>query len=475
VQVPLDYDDPDGPTITLALAKRPAGDPDRRIGSLFVNPGGPGGPARGFVAPAARLLGPAARNRFDVIGIDPRGIGASTPVRCRVQGSPYVPFAFPFTEAQVREKLQADAALRQGCYNTGTAVLDNMSTADTARDMDLIRQAVGDEQLTYYGISYGSYLGATYAAMFPDQVRALIVDAVLDPVAWSTGRDDAAQTLPFSTRLGSGLGAAETMRSALQECNRVGSRRCALAPNAQGKWNRMVSRLREGPVRLTEGGQVSFADVFGGVLGALYDRRAYPFIMRQLHQLHRDMFGGGQGARTGHDPVAALQELAERVRPDRGGPWGFASRANTVSPGFEGVACSDTVNPRNPSVWEDAAAFDDRRGGSGFGRLWTWASSVCAGWPGSSADAFRGPWQLDTSTPVLVVGNAHDPATPITGAVALHELFGNSRLVTLNSWGHGALGESACVTALFDDYLSTQSVPASNVRCRPDQVLFPRR
>jgi pimeloyl-ACP methyl ester carboxylesterase len=477
VQVPLDYDRPQGATTTLALAKLPAQKPADRIGSLFVNPGGPGGEARSFVPYAADLIGPVARRRFDVIGIDPRGVGASTPARCTLVDPDFPSFAFPFSRNQVRKQLRFGAQFREGCANTGNAILDHMSTADTARDMELIRQAVGDPQLTYYGISYGSYLGATYAAMFPDNVRALIVDGVLDPVAWSTGRGDSGSKLPFSTRIGSGLGAAETLSSALTRCNEVGRQRCALAPNAHAKWNRMDSRLRQGPVRL-DGRPFLYSDLIGYTLGAMYDAGSYRFLMRDLSGLHRAMFASAS-PKAGASAVESLRELAERSQADRPGPWSPAGRSAfagvqvTVRAGFEGVACSDSVNPSDPRAWIKAAAFDDRRGAGGFGRFWTWISSVCAQWPGSDADAFRGPWDVETSTPVLIVGNSHDPATPITGAVALHEVMDSSRLVTMRGWGHGALGASKCVTAIFNSYLANQALPAADVSCQPNRPLYP--
>jgi pimeloyl-ACP methyl ester carboxylesterase len=478
VQVPLDYDQPQGATTTLALAMLPAESPTDRIGSLFVNPGGPGGDARHFVSYAAGAIGPVARRRFDVIGIDPRGIGASTPVRCELVDPPLPDPAFPFSRNQVRKELRFGAVLRKGCADSGNAILDHMSTADTARDMDLIRQAVGDPQLTYYGISYGSYLGATYAAMFPDKVRALIVDGVLDPVAWSTGRGDSASRLPFSTRIGSGLGAAETLSSALTRCNQVGRQRCALAPNAHAKWNRIDNRLRRGPARV-DGARLRYSELIDDTLGSMYHAGSYRFLMRYLAALHRDLFAT-VSPKAGASTVASLRELAERARADRPGPWSpspirAAASANRVpyQPSFEGVACSDTVNPRDPRAWISAAAFDDRRGAGGFGRLWTWISSVCARWPGSGSDAFRGPWDVDTSSPVLIVGNSHDPATPITGAVALHGVLDSSRLVTLRHWGHGALGASKCVTRIFNRYLADQLLPASDVSCRPNRPLFP--
>ena len=142
--------------------------------------------------------------------------------------------------------------------------------------------------------------------------------------------------------------------------------------------------------------------------------------------------------------------------------------------GFEGVACADSVNPTDPHAWVRAADASEH-GQPWFGRSWTWASSVCPHWPGSHADAFRGPWHIKTSYPVLIVGNSHDPATPISGARALHRLFGNSRMFQLNGWGHGALDESRCVTRTFSAYLVHQTLPAGGTVCQPDKGLFPVR
>src|SRR5581483_9435533 len=195
IQVPLDYGNPSGPKISLVMARRLADDQAHRIGSLFVNPGGPGGPSAQFVSAAARLLGKVVQQRFDVIGVDPRGIGKSDRVVCQAQPGgpslpPYPPEAFPRGPNQVAGWLAYDEAEKNMCAKGGNAILDHMTTADTARDMDLIRQAVGDSQLSYYGISYGTMLGSTYAAMFPTHVRAMILDGVLDPVQWTTGRFD---------------------------------------------------------------------------------------------------------------------------------------------------------------------------------------------------------------------------------------------------------------------------------------------
>jgi pimeloyl-ACP methyl ester carboxylesterase len=205
--VPLDYDEPRGAQISLALIRLPAGDPTHRLGSIFLNPGGPGGQGSSgvdLVRASGRLLfTDQVRAGFDLVGFDPRGIIRSTPLRCfatlEQASAVLAPFPFPVTRAEERIWVQSDRQLAAACAQRGGPILDHMATADAARDLDLLRRAIGDKRLSYYGISYGSYLGTTYANLFPSKVRALTVDGVLDPIAWSTGRDDQARTLPFST------------------------------------------------------------------------------------------------------------------------------------------------------------------------------------------------------------------------------------------------------------------------------------
>ena len=222
VRVPLDYDQPAGVQISLAVSRLPATDPAHRRGSLFVNPGGPGGSAyrSGSAFPAA------VRQRFDIIGMDPRGIGASTPLRCFTDaeqaGAATHPTEFPATTADRVEWKRVDEVFAAGCAAHAGRIIDHMATADVARDLDLLRRLVGDQRLNYVGASYGSILGQTYANMFPDRVGAVVIDGVLDPVAWSTGQARQAWTIPFTDRIGSA--AAVNWRS-------VSSSRCVTRPD----------------------------------------------------------------------------------------------------------------------------------------------------------------------------------------------------------------------------------------------------
>lgn len=494
VRVPLDYDRPRGAKIALRLVKRPADRPDRKIGPLFVNPGGPGGSSGDFVLFGADLLGPVARRRFDIIGIDPRGtrgVGfacatrscGSAVARCTPRpgdpARPAFPPEFPVTRAERQRTLQYDAWFRRICERRGNAIVDHMSTADTARDMDLVRQALGSRQLSYYGISYGSFLGATYAALFPDRVRAMIVDGVLDPVAWTRGRGDSGRRLLVSARLRSGYGAWESLTSAFAECDRVGHRRCAAAGDANVKWRAIMARLGRGPVDLGQFGKITYQDVVGLALFTLYDGRFVPLLMWLIEDLHALIFesrfsrSAGDTARA--DVAESLDQLRRTIRRN-GGPerpsYATLPGFGAVSPSFHGVMCADSVNPRTNA----GIRRSDRRARRTpwMGLPWAWASSPCVGWPGSSADAYRGSFRATTANPVLIVGTMHDPATPISGARRLNQLLPGSRMLTLNAWGHGALGVSRCVTERYSSYLSRGALPAPGTVCAADRPLFPQ-
>ena len=468
--VPLDYDEPTGPTVQLDVVKVPASDPDSRIGSLFVNPGGPGGSAAELARDFRFLVRRRVSARFDIIGVDPRGVGSRVRMEC-TNPDPVVfrKPVFPLEKWQSTSIIASDRWFRSGCREEPSEIVAHMTTADTARDMDLIRQALGEEQLTYYGVSYGSYLGATYAAMFPDRIRAMIVDGVLDPIAWSTGRGDSALTNPFSKRVNSGQGSWQALTSAFAECDRVGKRRCALAGRSTEKWTAVVQRLRKGPVRV-DGGRLTYQEVISVTRAFLYAPAIYPLLMRILDELHEQIFRDPSGRLVARQSDWTLQRVRQASgRRDLPGPYGWARYGRA----FVGVACADTDNPSQPWAWWDASVQADRRT-PWFGKPWTWASSTCASWPElTKEDRFTGPWFRTTSAPVLIVGNSYDPATPLHGAQALNRMLGGSRLLVLEGWGHGAIGSGACVDEIYRDYLLAGALPAAGKVCRPDDRLFP--
>jgi pimeloyl-ACP methyl ester carboxylesterase len=234
-RVPLDYADPQGSTIDLAVIRHQASDPTNRIGALFFNPGGPGGAGTEDLPAWIDLFPAEVRQRFDIISWDPRGIGASTAVQCfdtqeaeqNFFARPFLNF-FPVGDAQKRVWIHRYARFGQLCEQRNGDLLAHVSTADSARDMDLLRQAVGEPRLNYLGVSYGILLGATYANLFPGKVRAMVLDGNVDPVAWANGGKERT-FLSTSLRMGADKASAKTLNAFLTLCGRASTDQCAFS------------------------------------------------------------------------------------------------------------------------------------------------------------------------------------------------------------------------------------------------------
>jgi pimeloyl-ACP methyl ester carboxylesterase len=466
VQVPLDYDDPSGRQITLRLVRHRATGPGQKLGSIFLNPGGPGGSGIDMVRGAGSFLfSDEVRARFDLVGFDPRGIMRSSPLLCydsfRKSLEAFAPFAFPVTPQEEATVASLDAGLNRSCEQDGGAIADHMATADVARDLDLLREAVGDERLNYVGYSYGSFLGVTYANMFPDRVGSLVVDGVLDPIAWTTGVGTQASTLPFSTRLRSDQGAMATLEEFFRLCDEAGPDGCAISGDAAGRFAALADQLRVEPIQIDfgDGDPVPFtyADLIGSALGNLYGSLGWPF--------YADFLGFVESQASPSTLGRALLK-AERLTGLVSHGAAAADYPNFVE-GFPGVACSDSVNPDTHAFWSIAGAHADEEFGY-FGRPWTWATSICAVWEGFDEDRYLGPFDQTTARPVLVVGTLFDPATRYEGALAVHGLLHNSALLTVEGWGHTSLFLSACADAAVSEYLLTGTTPPEDTTCAQD-------
>jgi pimeloyl-ACP methyl ester carboxylesterase len=467
-RVPLDYDRPHGAKITLALTRLPATDRAHRIGSLFLNPGGPGGSGVGFVwAIGEQLYSDEVRARFDLIGFDPRGVDRSTPLQCFDSPEDAIatlaPFAFPYTPEEERIWVRADRAYAAACAERAGPIIDHMSTANVARDMDLLRRAAGDAKMTFAGYSYGSYIGSTYANMFPNKVRAVIIDGVIDPISYATGRGNEAKFLPIDARLSSEQGAYETLQQFLLLCDRGGPT-CAFSDgNPKRRYDALAQRLIAEPAQLPDGagGTVPFtyADLVATTLGAMYDPGSWPDLAAFLQEL--DTLTAPDAA------AAALRALRARAPEE----FPVDPPYQQILEGFAGVWCLDGDNPDHASAWARAARNADRRWPY-FGRAWNWGSSICASWPGRDRDRYTGPFNRHTANDVLVIGNRYDPATRYQDAVSTSRILPDSTLITLEGWGHTSLFLSACVDGYVNRYLLTGAAPARDVTCRPDAVPF---
>jgi pimeloyl-ACP methyl ester carboxylesterase len=473
VSAPLDYDRPRGEQISIALTRMRATDPGRRIGSLVVNPGGPGLSGVAFVQPNFRDLPAELRARFDIVGFDSRGLAGSTALRCydtaEQARADRAPFLYPETPAEEHVWRQADDKLSAACAGHGGPILDHMSSADVARDLERLRVHLGDRRLTYLGYSYGSLLGQTYANLFPARFRALVIDGVIDPVVATQGPGGAARTTPTASRMAAADGAGRTLDEFFRVCDAAGAA-CAFSGRSSTRFARLAGKLRAGPVAIVDPstGQpriFSYNDLIGTALGAVFKAASWPGLGSFLADVEKQLSPAAPRTTAGSTPdrsSARVKSSARQMYP------------NEVE-GKPGVACSDTVNPRSFRVWQDAADRAERQYGY-FGRIYNWVWSQCRSWPaGAGQGSYHGPWTTRTAAPVLIVGNYFDPATPYAGAVGASRLLPNSRLLSYSGWGHVAfhLQRNACVDTNVSHYLLTARPPAPGTVCRPDPPFPP--
>ncbi len=465
-EVPLDHADPGSPGLQLALVRLPATDTENRIGSLFLNPGGPGGSGVGFAVGAGEQLNQLTQGRFDVVGFDPRGVNASAPVRCfastaeAVLALPELGIdVVPDSPDEVVERTATTAAYTDLCGQRNADLLPYVSTEAVARDLDLLRAAVGDEQLTYYGISYGTMLGQTYANLFPDRVRALALDGVIDPVEY---------TADVTTFLrGSLVDADQTFEEFFDTCEAAGPERCALA----GKDGRAVARgiletiRRDGPLPALGAripGTVGEDDLVGLVFNLLYSPATWPALAQAL-----DVASTGDGSALLDLALVGTEDLSPDELLDL--PYSNARDALTAT------LCNDTGDDGAAADWPAAAQRTALASGL-FGPYNSWAIGLpCATWPAEAASRYTGPWDAQTANPVLLIGTTADPITPLTSAETVAALLPGSRLLVHDGLGHTSIAAgqtSTCSLAALRGYLVEQRLPAEGTVCQPDSAPF---
>ncbi len=467
--VPLNHDRPKQGTINIALMRRAANNQATRVGSLFLNPGGPGGSGFGMPKSGRNIFEPEVLDRFDLIGFDPRGVARSTPLRCfatdedadDVFGRMH---PLPVTAQEEATTLKALKDYGRFCDRFGGPLLEHMSTKDVARDLDVMRQAVGDSKLNFVGFSYGTLLGATYVNMFPNKSRAIILDGNVDPtLRLLDGLEyDRQRTKGFEIALD----------GFLARCDAVGVASCSFAGDAREKYDSMRDYLRKvGPVTLSDGFVVDEATLTGTVASALYN----PAVFTQLADLLQEIWDASHPSVAARKATTvtgatfrALQATANQGKADM-----LPDTPYTSDDSYLAVNCSDKPFNNRPS---EMPAIADRweRQMPNFGRYLAWGDpAACPVWPVDDPDAYRGPWHKRTQNPVLVFGNYYDPATQYEFAKRMSKQLGNARLVSVDAFGHCILGDSSCTDRIAADYLIDLEVPGPGTVCHPDVQPFP--
>lgn len=450
VEVPLDWEHPDGRNLQLALIRHLASRPGKRIGSLFLNPGGPGDSGVDAVAARGEALDALTEGRFDIVGWDVRGSARSAPVHCFSSPSERAAFwrglPVPTSRLAERRYLAKTEALATRCGTQNGDLLAHISTADTVRDLDYLRLLVGDQKLNFLGESTGTLLGQTYANMFPRRVRAIVLDGLIDPVAYTNGTASA---------LSSGLRDVDRLFSKfLALCQAAGSDRCPLAGQGTSVARRVhgvLRSLRRGPIAASTG-ELTYGEVLAALkFAVLPDPAIWP-------------------------SAAALIEAAAE---------GDAAPLDTIASGYSAemfhrqlepntaLLCADSPARQHTRAWPgvvDRLEHASRLGAAPMG----WAiGAPCASWPRRSAHRYTGPWNATTPNPILLIGTRFDPNTPLANARLAENRLGNASLLIHDGYGHLSTADpSECVEKAKGTYFVHLITPPNRTVCPADRLPF---
>ncbi len=447
LQVPVDYRSPAGPMVGIAVARRRARQPSRRIGSLVVNYGGPGDPGTRSLRLAGSSIPAAVRDRFDIVSFDPRGTGASRPIDCVDDATADRLFAEDPTPNSAADLprfyagTNSSVDLVKACIDRLGSWLAEVGTRNVARDMEQLRVALGDPKLTYLGYSYGTVLGAVYAQMYPHLVRAMVLDSAVD-----------ISDTPQSEELGNAKGFEDALDAFLADCAaRTG---CAFHSGGDPKaaLEHLRDRFEAGLTLPTADGRESGVSAFYlALIAALYDKQqGWPALASALHSAQR---GHGTVMQriadnyTGRDANGRYDNVQEAIGPIR-----CADRDDAKVSFAEYQATYQQYAAQFPLLGPVVAAFP-------IGcdpRLPTVA-------PGEALGDVR----VTGAPPILIVGTTNDPATPYAGAVDLQQRIAKSRLLTFESTEHGSYAKGIpCIDDHVDVYLLTRKLPKAGTRCR---------
>ncbi len=442
--VPVDYADPGGDTIELEVLKDPADDPSARVGSLVVNPGGPGAPGTSYAEQAADVFRSALTDRFDIVGFDPRGTGESAPVDCLpdegmdafLQADPV-----PDDAAETSELVDGLAGFWAGCVtNTpggATGIVAHVTTIEAARDMDVLRAALGQAQLDYFGASYGTKLGATYADLFPDKVGRLVLDGAVDVSLDSV-----------SLSLGQAEGFERALTAYVDDC--VASGDCFLGDTTEeglAAIKGVLDDLDSAPLPTADGRELTVGTGFLGVITPLYNKDYWFLLDRGLEEA---MDGDG----------TTLQLLADA----------YASRSPDGSYADNSTEAIYAINCLDDPFAITAAEVPDYlpdflEASPTLGEVFAWGLLGCDGIEVASSEEPRDITAAGAA-PIVVVGTTRDPATPYEWAVSLADQLQSGVLVSRDGDGHtGYNAGNDCVNEAIESYLVDGTVPEDGLEC----------
>src|SRR5699024_9352365 len=435
VQVPSDYDNPHGATTSIAMTRLPASNPDEKIGSLFLNFGGPGGPGvQNLHALGGSLFTDEVRAHFDVVAFDPRGVALSDPVTCFRDAETEQNFfagmpAFPVGQKEELRTIAKTAALGVSCTVVSGDRIATSSTANVARDLPILRQAVGDKKLNYVGYSYGTFLGATYGKLFPDRIRTMVLDGTVDPKTYVGKGDDRS----LGRRLEQHVAAAQTYQQFLQLCQDAGPKQCALAGlgDPEEVVENLFDQLSENPIEVPgpDGSTTEFGydDAVLMIFQAMYSPTQWQDLATALAQMvEPDQSQKSNRSLARPSEQDSIRDFLRKI--------GFFSEYDS-SGGALASMCMDAQNPGTLADYPAQAAAAEEEA-EHFGAARAWVGSQCETIGVQDEDAYTGPWQQTTEAPVLVIGTRYDPATGYKFTEPYADLWPNSSMLTIEGYGH---------------------------------------
>jgi len=443
LKVPIDYANPAGDSIQLALLRVKARSSNQRIGSLVVNPGGPGGSGVDFARRAAEVVTADVRRRYDIVGFDPRGVGRSAPIDClsdRDLDAFLGTDPTPDTPAEEQSFITEAKKLADGCAAKNPKTIAHVSTVDAAKDMDVLRAALGEPKLNYLGFSYGTYLGTIYADLFAAKSGRMVLDGAVPP-------DQTSQ----QANLGQAKGFETATQAYVADC--VTARDCPVGQSVDEgmAWIRdFLKGLDSAPLPVTDDQNVTqLTEAWGssGIAYAMYSKEAWPSLTEALKDAKN---GDGN----------ALMRLADSyAQRTPGGQY-----QNNIMEAIYAVNCLDKPDTADPAQVE-AFAAEAVKVAPTWGRFLAWSSVPCGVWPVKPTGQ---PHTVSApgSGPIVVVGTTRDPATPYESAVHLRQQLAHGVLVTYDGDGHTAYPRSStCVDKAVDDYLLNGTPPQDGVKC----------